>query len=127
MEPTLLFDGGCGFCTRVVQWALNHAREPFAAVPFQSTPPDRYGLTFDQARASVWWIEGNLQLDGPRAIAEMLRSCRGPWPAVGRALSVPPASWAGDLLLGLALRMGHRVPGMRPALEGEWDPHVGHA
>lgn len=125
MEATLLFDGGCGLCTRVAEWGLDHAREPFAAVPFQRAAPDRYGLTMDQARDSVWWIEGNLQLDGHRAIAEMLRACREPWPLVGRAIRFPPASWASALLLDVILHLRGRLPGGPPALDGEWDPYAG--
>lgn len=127
MEATFLFDGECGFCTRTAQWALDHACEPFAAVPFQSASPDRYGLTIDQARESVWWIDGNLQLEGHRAIAEMLRACRPPWPALGRALELPPASWAAAAGVGLVSRVRHRLPGGRPAIDGDWDPHAGRA
>ena len=125
MPPTFVFDGACGFCTRVAEWALERAVEPFAAVPFQRASPDRYGLTIDQARESVWWIDGNLQLDGHRAIAEMLRSCRAPWPALGRALTLPPASWAAGGAYRLLSRARYRLPGRDPAVEGEWDPHAG--
>lgn len=127
MGPTFIFDGACGFCTRFVQWALDHAREPFAAVPFQVAAADRYGLTLDQARESVWWIDGNLQLEGHRAVAQVLRACRGPWPAVGRALELPPASWAAAATYSVLSRVRHRLPGSRPALDGEWDPCAGRA
>lgn len=127
MDATLLFDGGCGFCTRLAQWALDHAQEPFAAVPFQSVAPDRYGLTMDQARDSVWWIEGNLQLDGHRAVAEMLRACREPWPRLGRAMRFPLVSWMSALVLDLVLRLRGRLPVGSPALEGEWDPYAGRS
>lgn len=125
MERTVIFDGGCGFCTRWVQWAIEHAREPFAAVPYQAASPDRYGLTFDQARESVWWIEDNVQLDGHRAVARILRACRAPWPVLGRALAAPPISWAAALGYEVVSRMRHRLPGARPAVEGEWDPFDG--
>lgn len=125
MERTLIFDGACGFCTRAVEWALARSREPFAAVPYQAAPIDRYGLTIDQARASVWWIEGNLQLDGHRAVAEVLRECGGAWPLVGRAITSPPISWAAAAGYRLVSRVRHRLPGSAPAIDGDWDPYGG--
>jgi predicted DCC family thiol-disulfide oxidoreductase YuxK len=127
MEATFVFDGACGFCTRVVQWALDHAKEPFAAVPFQRASPDHFGLTMDQARESVWWIDGNLQLDGHRAIAEMLRACRAPWPALGRALELPLASSVAAAGYRVVSRVRYRLPGAPAAIDGAWDPHSGRA
>src|SRR5690606_30296793 len=89
---------------------------------YQATSPDRYGLTFDQARETIWWIEDNVQLDGHRAIARVLRSCHAPWPALGRALALPPMSWMASAGYGLVSRVRHRLPGMQPAVQGEWDP-----
>lgn len=125
MERTLIFDGECGFCTRAAQWAIDHAREPFAAVPYQATSPDRYGLTVDQARERVWWIEDNVQLDGHRAVGRILRACRGPWPVLGRAIATPPLSWAAVVGYELVSRVRHRLPGTRPAVKGGWDPWAG--
>lgn len=125
MDRTLIFDGACGFCTGLVQWTLAHAREPFAAVPYQAISPERYGLTIDQARESVWWIEGNLQLEGHRAFARALRECALPWPLVGALLDLPPISWGAAIGYDVVSRIRHRLPGTRPAVQGPWDPFHG--
>jgi predicted DCC family thiol-disulfide oxidoreductase YuxK len=127
MERTLVFDGSCRFCTSAVQWAMRHAREPFAAVPHQAISAERYGLTIDQARESVWWIEGNLQLEGHRAVARVLRECRAPWPWIGLALDAPGLRLAASLGYDVIMRMRHRLPGSQPACRGPWDPFAGRA
>ncbi len=125
MERALIFDGRCGFCTRTVQWALEHAREPFAALPQQAIDPSRYGISVEQARRTVWWIEGNLQLDGHRAVARVLQSCEKPWPAVGRLMVTPPFSFAAALGYRIVARVRSHLPGVKPACDGAWDPFGG--
>jgi predicted DCC family thiol-disulfide oxidoreductase YuxK len=120
-ERTLLFDGDCGFCTRTVQWALDHARAPFAAVPFQATDPTRYGITIADARRSVWWIEGDRRLHGEQAVAAVLRACGAPWSDVGRAMRTPPLRWVAALGYRAVARLRQRLPGTRPACDGAWD------
>ncbi len=127
MERTLVFDGACRFCTSAVQWAMRHAREPFAAVPHQAISPERYGLTIDQARESVWWVEGNLQLEGHRAVAHVLRECRGAWPWLGRLVDAPGVGIGAAIGFDVVWRLRHRLPGTRAACAGPWDPFVGRS
>jgi predicted DCC family thiol-disulfide oxidoreductase YuxK len=127
MERTLVFDGACRFCTSAVQWAMRHAREPFAAVPHQAISAERYGLTMDQARESVWWIEGNLQLEGHHALAHVLSECRAPWHRIGRLLEAPGARSCSAIVWAIAWRLRDHLPGTRAACAGAWDPFVGSA
>jgi predicted DCC family thiol-disulfide oxidoreductase YuxK len=125
MQRTLIFDGACPFCTSAAQWALARARVPFAAVPYQAIAVDRYGLTVDQVRRSAWWVEENLQVDGHRAVAHVLMCCGGVWPLVGRAIRVPPLAWLAALGYAVVARIRGRLPGVRPAVHGAWDPFDG--
>jgi predicted DCC family thiol-disulfide oxidoreductase YuxK len=55
---TLLFDGSCDFCTRIVRLVRAVDRgERITIVPFQKPgEPDRHGLTVSQCEGSVWAI-----------------------------------------------------------------------
>ncbi|KAA2262229.1 DUF393 domain-containing protein [Solihabitans fulvus] len=61
MNGTLIFDGGCGFCTRsrnLLTRLDRHGR--VGTVPFQEDGvEERTGLRPDQLAASVWWLDAD--------------------------------------------------------------------
>jgi len=80
----LLFDGYCGFCTRVVHWLLAHDRDcRILALPSQ-TPGvrERHGLTREQTDAAIWVLDaGSGRALGSAALAAniLLAQLPAPW------------------------------------------------
>jgi predicted DCC family thiol-disulfide oxidoreductase YuxK len=111
MEPLLIYDGDCGFCTSSATWVAAGR-----AVPWQRADLAALGLTREQANASVWWIdERGRRFHGHLAIAYSLRA-RGTWTApLGRVLLHRPFTWIGAVVYPIVSRYRHRLPGGTPA------------
>ncbi|MDP9284486.1 MAG: DUF393 domain-containing protein [Actinomycetota bacterium] len=83
--PLLVFDGDCSFCSSSARWITAHWNGPQEAVAWQDLSADqleRLGLTVEDMRRAVWWIDpsrGNSR--GHVAIARALRTAHG-WPGV---------------------------------------------
>jgi predicted DCC family thiol-disulfide oxidoreductase YuxK len=117
--PLLVYDGDCSFCSSCARWISARWSGPAQAVAWQHLDPDQLrsvGLTADDVRRAVWWIDPTLGASrGHLAIARALRAARG-WPAVvGRILLVPPFRWLAAGAYPLIARWRHRLPGGTPA------------
>ena len=44
MEPLLIYDGSCGFCTSSARWPESRFRGPAHAVPWQKADLERLGI-----------------------------------------------------------------------------------
>ena len=116
-RPLLIYDGDCGFCTRSVRVAT---RLPvrMRVRPWQEVDLAALGISAERARREVLWVAAHGQVSGgAAAVADLLRSCRAPWPLLGRLLSAP-------LVRGLAERAyrwvadnRYRLPGATPACQ----------
>lgn len=113
----LIYDGDCGFCTETASWFERRcALSEVAVQPWQALDLDRLGLTEQQARTEVWWVdaEGHTH-GGHRAVGRALEAMGGAWPLVGRVVRLPPASWAAAPVYRLVARNRHRLPGSTDA------------
>lgn len=119
MDPVLLYDGTCRFCAALVQWLRPRLVTHVELVPWQRADLVSLGVDREQARAFVWWIDGDgHRLRGHRAAARALTWCRKPWPRVGRMLGW---TWLGPLAaLGYRLvsAIRHVLPGREPPCRG---------
>ena len=57
----------------------------------------RLGLSSQEAKRSLWWIDGDLRLSGHEAVAKIFRDMGGAWRALGTAMTVPAISWTSAL------------------------------
>ena len=113
---TLIFDGDCGFCTTAVLWLQRTLPRVPAVAPFQWTDLAALGLTDEQARSRVWFIDGSRRYGGAAAVAAVLRGQPSPaLRALGWLGTVPPWSWAAEAGYRLVARYRYRLPGGTPA------------
>jgi predicted DCC family thiol-disulfide oxidoreductase YuxK len=85
---TLLYDGGCGFCTRCARWLQAHA-QGVDVVPWQAADLASLGLTEQQVREAAYWVDGTA-IDGAEgAIARSLVACGAGYALIGRLLLRP--------------------------------------
>ena len=94
-RPVLLYDGECGFCTRLVEGASDRLPADVDYLPFQTAPLATYGVSAAEARHALHWVsvEGRI---GPRqrgrgATARGQRRRVGS--LLGRLLLAPPFSF----------------------------------
>jgi predicted DCC family thiol-disulfide oxidoreductase YuxK len=115
----LIFDGDCGFCTTVAQWAERGWRTTAEKQPWQTLGSLRlaeFGLTTDQAQAMVWWVDpAGHPVGGHRAIAEALKEGTGWRRVLGSMILLPPAVWLAPIAYRTVSRNRHRLPGGTPA------------
>jgi predicted DCC family thiol-disulfide oxidoreductase YuxK len=119
-EQILIYDGECGFCTSCVAWIQSRWNPGVAprAIAWQRLSIDAPLLVtpdVEELARSVWWIDGDGQSSGSRALARALLAASRPWPLVGRLLLTPPVSWLAPPLYRLIARYRHHLPGATPA------------
>ncbi len=120
MPPTLIYDGDCGFCTTTAAWVSKHwpERDGTRAVPWQHLSSGEVlatTLSADELARAAWWIDGDCQEEGARAVARALIATEGPWAIVGKVLLHPPLAWLAPWGYRLVARYRSRLPGGTPA------------
>ncbi len=123
-SAVLLFDGGCGMCTRSARTLarlagaseLDTDGERVDIVPSQRLGVlDRTGVTAEQAAESVWTVTASptIVVGGPRSIALAIavgRRQRWPlWP-----FAVPGVGWLLDRIYALIAANRGKFPGETP-------------
>jgi predicted DCC family thiol-disulfide oxidoreductase YuxK len=125
--PVLVFDGGCGICTRCARW-VEH-RVPGTTQPWQVLDLRSINLSPTDVADYAWWVApGDVRRRGHRAIAGALRAVGGGWGIVGRLLDVPPISWLAAIVYHLVARNRHHLRrfGVKPACaDGGCDEPIG--
>ncbi|MEN8649567.1 DCC1-like thiol-disulfide oxidoreductase family protein [Streptomyces sp. 21So2-11] len=112
-QPTLLFDGDCGFCSRTIDLAKRWIQPRAQCTPWQSADLPAMGVTEERADREILWIspDSGTIWGGPRALAAMLKSGRRRWAWLGIILVLPPVSWAAHAAYRAIARNRHRLPG----------------
>jgi predicted DCC family thiol-disulfide oxidoreductase YuxK len=117
--PLLVYDGDCSFCSSSARWITARWNGSQRAVAWQHVSAgelERLGLTLDDVRRAVWWIDpSGARSRGHLAIARALQAAHG-WPSViGQVALVPPFRWLAAGAYPLIARWRHRLPGGTPA------------
>jgi predicted DCC family thiol-disulfide oxidoreductase YuxK len=119
VQPLLVFDGECGFCTATAAWVSRRWRIPARSVAWQAFEPGELaelGLTEDDVRSYAWWIDAEgRRFRGHFAVAHSLAASSGWRGLAGRILLVPPFRWLGAPVYSLVARNRGRLPGSTPA------------
>ena len=138
--PILVFDGECGFCTTsarfLAHWVFRgrstspapsarSAGEP-SIEPWQRLDLAELGLTPDQCRAAVQWVDEDGQVtSGQIAIAAALRAGHPVWRPVGALLVAPGFSWVAEYLYGWVAGHRYALPGGTPACRNDGPTRLG--
>ncbi|KAA5833672.1 DUF393 domain-containing protein [Saccharopolyspora hirsuta] len=113
--PVLIYDGDCGFCTRSARLA---ERLPvrMRVQTWQEADLAAYRTTADRARHEVLWVAPSGRVfGGAAAVAELLKTCRPPWPVAGAVLSAPVVRTLAEWVYRWVAENRYRLPGGTPA------------
>ena len=104
----LIYDGGCGFCSRSVRLLERLARKPFDKCPareLRAALPDEAARTVAE---QMLWIEPDGSIwGGSQALLRVLRATG--WPAVADALGLPILRPVTHAVYRLVARVRHRL------------------
>ena len=116
-RPVLLYDGECGFCTRMVELALDRLGLDADVEPWQTADLGALGVSRAEAKHSVQWVAPSGEISaGAQAAARVLLRVGGGWSLLGRLLLIPPISLLGELAYRAVSSIRGRLPGTTPAL-----------
>lgn len=122
LQPLLVFDGDCGFCTACTDWLAARLARQVRIEPYQVLDLGDLGLAEADVSHYAWWLDGEIRARGHRAIGHALRACRAPWPLLGRLILTPPFSWLGRPVYRLVARLRGYLPGTTPACKRPGGP-----
>jgi len=108
-HPVVLYDGVCGFCNRLVQFALRHDDEKIFRFASLQSSFGRRVLTehgIDTSALSTAYVlvpgyKGQVLLPGSEAILFLLNRFGGIWSVLGkviRLLPIPIRDWAYNMI-----------------------------
>ena len=117
MEPILLFDGDCAFCTASVTFLQRHIRPKARIIPWQHADLGTFGVSERECQESIQWFAapGARPLTQGRAVAAALRTGSAPWPLVGRLMQAPGIVQVANAAYRLVAANRFRLPGSTPA------------
>ena len=67
------------------------------------------GLTPEETKTAVWWVEGGTRFRGYKAIGRALRALGGRWSLAGFLIGVPPVSWFSSIAYRWVATNRHRL------------------
>jgi predicted DCC family thiol-disulfide oxidoreductase YuxK len=115
----LIFDGDCGFCTSVAEWAARRFRQGERTEAWQLLEEgvlERYGLTTRDVQEAAWWVDATgLRDRGHRAVGRALKAGGGTWSVLSWFVLTAPTSWIVALAYRLVVRWRYKLPGATPA------------
>jgi predicted DCC family thiol-disulfide oxidoreductase YuxK len=115
-QPTLVFDGDCGFCTRSAEVARRVLPAGVAVTAWQFADLAALGTTAQRAQREALWIGADGRVaGGATAVSRALRATGGVWLVLGWLLAVPPVSWLARVVYRVVAANRMRLPGGTPA------------
>jgi predicted DCC family thiol-disulfide oxidoreductase YuxK len=104
---TLVYDGECGFCTRMAWWVERQDRRGRVDVrPNQEEGLiESVGLSREEVDRAAWAVEpGGVKFEGAAAISRVLRELGGGWALVAALYGIPWVRWVEDRYYGRVAR-----------------------
>ena len=109
----LVYDGECGFCIRSARWIEARLPADARVEPWQSLELEELGLSRDDVKSAVWWIDDDgraaRRSRGAEAVGRSLVAAGGCWGGVGRLLIHPPLCWPARGVYALIAANRHRL------------------
>lgn len=105
----LIYDGDCGFCSRSAQWGRRHVDPQMPMQPWQEADLPSWGLTEDQCRDAVQWVDATGEVrSGGAAICAALRTGDRRWRILGVIGDAPGIRVGTEIVYRWVARNRHR-------------------
>jgi predicted DCC family thiol-disulfide oxidoreductase YuxK len=115
-QPTLVYDGDCGFCTTSAKWIERRLDAGVRVEPWQTLDLEALGLTIDNVTSAAYFVDEDGSLHrGHFGIGRSLEHTTPPFRLVGRAMQHPPVAWLAAPVYRLVAKYRYRLPGATDA------------
>jgi hypothetical protein len=110
--PVLIYDGGCGFCTKAAARARRIAQPNVTVAASSDINLADLGLTADECNEALKFVNSQGTIfSGAAAVSSLLTSSVGAWPLAGRTMGLAGIRQLADICYRLVARNRHRLPG----------------
>tara|TARA_B100000686_G_C16667125_1_gene904219 strand:+ start:69 stop:428 length:360 start_codon:yes stop_codon:yes gene_type:complete len=108
-EPNnmVIYDGDCNFCRRSAEWLKTQC--DVRTMADNEIDLSVIGLTSEDTKTSVWWIEGSIALQGHKAIAKALKTSRKSWKLFAKIIEAPLITWISAIVYKWVANNRHRL------------------
>nr|WP_278250889.1 MULTISPECIES: DCC1-like thiol-disulfide oxidoreductase family protein [unclassified Actinopolyspora] len=108
----MIYDGDCGFCSRVIELLGTLVEHPATVASWQSLDLERFGVTQQRANREILWIDTDGAVSGG-AIAFGRYFAAAGWPLrpLAPLLLRRPTRWPAARVYEFVARRRHRFPG----------------
>lgn len=111
-QPTLVYDGDCGFCTTTAKWIERRLDPDVRVEMWQALDLDAIGLTVDDVTTAAYFVDSDGSLHrGHAGIGRALQYMAAPFRPLGWLMQRPPISWIAAPVYRLVATYRHRLPG----------------
>ncbi len=115
-QPTLIFDGDCGFCTTSASWIQKWMPDDVEVQPWQALDLDEVGLTVDDVSSAAYFASADGGLHrGHLAVGQALRHAGFPLCIAGELMIRPPIAWLAAPVYRLVATYRYKLPGSTDA------------
>lgn len=115
-QPTLVYDGDCGFCTTSAKWIERRLDAGVRVEPWQTLDLEALGLTIDNVTSAAYFVDEDGSLHrGHDGIGRSLEYTTPAFRLAGRAMQHPPVAWLAAPVYRLVAKYRYRLPGATDA------------
>lgn len=109
----LIYDGDCGFCTRVAKFGERHKKRDYESLSWQSIESELkdYGLTQSDVMQRVYWVDDNQQVyGGASALFQASKNLRFPFQLFSLLSFIPGVSFIAEPIYRFVAKNRYRLP-----------------
>lgn len=115
-QPTLVFDGDCGFCTSSARWIERRLDADVRVEMWQSLDLEALGLTVDDVTTAAYFVDEDGSLHrGHAGIGRAFEYMALPFRVAGRAMQHRPIAWVAAPTYRLVAKYRYKLPGATEA------------
>lgn len=115
-QPTLVFDGDCGFCTTSARWIERRLDADVQVEMWQALDLDALGLSVEDVTTAAYFVDEDGSLHrGHAAVGRSLEHMALLFRLAGRAIQHRPVAWVAAPTYRLVAKYRYKLPGATEA------------
>lgn len=115
MEPIVIYDGDCAFCSSAARFAQARISPDLRFSAHQLTDLSQYGLTTEQCQQALQYVAADQRIfSGHKAVIQVLKNGSWYWKLIGLLIGLPGFTQITAIGYRLIATNRHKLPGGTP-------------